>query len=141
MEFKVRKIDLHNIDSLRSFIQNLGESSSNFRYFESRPLNIIENHLVTVLASSESGEEIGYGHLDQEANVIWLGIAVAGHLRGKGIGTLLMKYLLDFADKTKVKEIRLAVDKSNDQAFKMYKRYGFDVFDDLGKSYLMVRYA
>ncbi|MFC3880853.1 GNAT family N-acetyltransferase [Algoriphagus namhaensis] len=139
MEFNIRKIGLGDLEALSLFVQNLGESSKTFRYFESRPLTIIENHLLTVLASNNEGEEIGYGHLDLEDGVTWLGVAVSDKHVGKGLGTAIMNFLIDYADNNGVDELKLAVDKINKSAIKLYNRTGFKVSKELEKSILMVR--
>ena len=50
---------------------------------------------------------MGYGHLDKEFNTIWFGVAVADKFKGKGIGKKIMKYLIDYADKNEISELKL----------------------------------
>ena len=77
--------------------------------------------------------------MDREDNVFWLGIAVIDKLRGKGIGSTIMEYLLDYAKKIEVQELKLAVDKNNEKAIKMYNTYGFKALKELDKSIIMIK--
>lgn len=139
MEFNIREIGINDLESLESLVQDLGVSSKSFRYFDSRPFDIIKNHLLTVLVENMKGEEIGYGHLDRENDKIWLGVAVIDRLRGKGIGTSIMKYLLEYAKKAGVEEVWLAVDKNNKSAIIMYHQFGFKTFEVLRESIIMTK--
>lgn len=121
-------INLKNIESdlkmLLSFVETLEEASKNFRYFEKRPLNIIQNHLTTILVMNEQ-RPVGYGHLDQEDDKIWLGIAITPKSQGKGIGNLIMEALINEAKKNNVSEITLTVDQINSAAQNLYEKFGF----------------
>ena len=109
---------------LQEFLAKAGKSLENFRYFQSRPLTVIDNHIATYLL--KIGEQpVAYGHLDQEAGIIWLGIAVAEQYTGRGLGKLMMQTLLTDAKIQKVKCIRLSVDNSNLKAITLYKKMGF----------------
>lgn len=120
-------IDRQNTAQLESFLQHAGKSLESFRYFNTRGFEVLDHHLVTLLAITKEGEAIGYGHLDQEGETVWLGIALSeGHI-GKGLGKSLMEALLQHGKQLAVKEIQLSVDKSNEPAFKLYQRFGFTV--------------
>ncbi|HDD44323.1 MAG TPA: ribosomal-protein-alanine N-acetyltransferase [Candidatus Desulfofervidus auxilii] len=62
--------------------------------------------------------------------IIWgemhiLNLAVKPELQGKGIGSLLLKRTLEFAEKNEVEWIRLEVRSSNLKAISFYKKFGF----------------
>lgn len=124
VNLEIKEIGLNDINILQSFIEGAGNSTSSFRYFKSRPLSIIANHLLTVVVL-DNVIPIAYGHLDKEGDVIWLGIAVSESCKGKGIGKLIMNYLINFSDTMNIPELFLSVDKENTIATSMYKKYNF----------------
>lgn len=58
-------------------------------------------------------------------HVVSLGISVAKEWRGKGVGTALMKYVVEWARGHKLKKIKLSVVANNTSAIKLYKKAGF----------------
>jgi ribosomal protein S18 acetylase RimI-like enzyme len=131
---------------LQRFIEEAGSSLKTFRYFQKRPLEVIQNHLCTFLLL-EGEEPVAYGHLDveDEATVssacgsdekivpgkktIWLGVAVSEKHVGEGYGALMMKQLLDFAKENHLPEIKLSVDNSNTAAINLYQKLGFKLIE------------
>lgn len=114
-----------NLDILKDFFKNLSVEKKAFRYFESRGFEIIKNHVYTVVLYS-NGEAVSYGHLDKEEEIVWLGILVKLKFQGQGFSNIMMELLINKASELKLKEIRLAVDKSNYLAFNLYKKFGFE---------------
>ena len=56
-----------------------------------------------------------------------LGISVIGHAQGKGVGSALMKALIDYADNwTTFLRIELTVYADNTNAIALYKKFGFE---------------
>ncbi|HEY6142131.1 MAG TPA: GNAT family N-acetyltransferase [Flavobacterium sp.] len=124
MILEVDKTDFKNVELLEKFIASMGNSGESFRYFKSRPISVIENHLCTVLLLVNN-EPIGYGHLDRDENDVWFGIAVSQAFLGQGNGNIIIRYLVDKADYLKLPEIKLSVDENNVGAIKLYIKYGF----------------
>jgi ribosomal protein S18 acetylase RimI-like enzyme len=120
------KISKGNLAILEKFLNRIEKGSLSFRYFESRPLKVISNHIVTLLLI-DKGRQIAYGHLDKEDDIVWLGIAVADNERGKGYGKKMMKKLINEAVKNNIEEISLTVDKTNIVAIELYKGLGFSL--------------
>ncbi|MEQ9146873.1 MAG: GNAT family N-acetyltransferase, partial [Cytophagales bacterium] len=56
---------------------------------------------------------------------VWLGIAVAENVKGRGFGKQLLKCLLDHAEKRMIATLKLSVDKINKQAIALYTKFGF----------------
>lgn len=110
----------------------MGNSGETFRYFANRPLSVIKNHIVTILALDEKNFPVGYGHLDLENNQVWLGICVAEMERGNGIGNMLMQFLLAEADNHLITTVYLSVDLNNTSAIKLYQKFGFSEFEKKG---------
>jgi len=80
-------------------------------------------------------EEPGYGYVDDATPE--LSIAVLPLHRGRGLGTLLLKYLLDEAD-VRFKAVSLSVSVDN-PAVRIYERAGFKVVSKAGMSLTMNR--
>ena len=118
------KINYPETKLLEKFISQAGSSLNSFRYFSKRPLSVIQQHICTWLLT-EGDEPLAYGHLDKENDHIWLGIAVVEAAKGKGLGKLMIKQLIDSAYQTNIKNIRLSVDNENQAAINLYKSLGF----------------
>lgn len=124
------EIDKHNathIDLLSNFINSLGTSQQSFRYFVSRPIKVINNHVCTVLLL-ENNKPIGYAHLDKEEENVWFGIALAEGHTGKGLGDKIIRYVLEKSEQLNIYELKLSVDENNQSAIRLYKKYGFQLF-------------
>lgn len=64
----------------------------------------------------------------RRAHAMHLGITVGGDFQGRGIGTALMKALVDLADGwLNVFRLELNVFADNARAITLYKRFGFEV--------------
>ncbi|MEM1325335.1 MAG: GNAT family N-acetyltransferase [Bacteroidota bacterium] len=123
MEFT--EIGLGDLPMLEDFLSRLSIGKQSFRYFDKRPLSIIEQHVSTLLLM-EDDRAIAYGHLDQENDTVWLGIAVADDERGKGYGKWMMQALLQKARELEISAITLTVDQENVIAQRLYERMGFE---------------
>lgn len=127
----------NNINLLQDFIKL--NNSPNFRYFENRNIDIIKNHILTLILTDENKNIIGYGHLDFEKN-IWLGICVCEKFRGKGFGKKIMNFLLEYAKNNNIEEIYLTVDKDNIIAKKLYEKNNFIVEKETDNFFKMVKH-
>jgi hypothetical protein len=54
---------------LSKFIKSAGNSLETFRYYNTRSLDVIKNHLYTILILKDDFP-VAYGHLDKEENRI-----------------------------------------------------------------------
>lgn len=134
----IDKSDESFLVKLKSFIDTELNKSSSFRYFQSRPIEIINNHVYTILLEFED-TIIGYAHLDKdEDNKIWLGIAIDRNHHGKGLGKMMMKNLLMFSDENSL-DLILSVDLQNVFAIKLYEKYGFKVAQNFTSYVKMIR--
>lgn len=123
---RIVKIDDSNIGLLDGFIANLGESSKTFRYFNTRDVTVIKNHLATIMMTDDQGYiPYSYGHLEPFDNKIWLGICVSEDYVGKGFGKVMLNELIKIAKINKVEVISLSVDKDNISAIKLYEKNNF----------------
>jgi ribosomal protein S18 acetylase RimI-like enzyme len=126
------------INYLKNFLNN--KLSKNFRYYEKRDISVIENHLVTIIGLEPNLIPIAYGHIDycKETNIYWLGICILDEYQGKGFGNQMMIKLIEiFKEKQLSKELYLTVDKDNQKAINLYKKFNFDLIEDNNTYYKM----
>lgn len=129
--FRVVSINKENESILSDFLIALGNQPS-FRYFESRTFDALNNHLCTYVVLFDN-KPVGYGHLDRENGITWLGIAIIDAFQGYGIGKLIMSLLLSHARLHSVESIRLSVDNDNLTAIKLYEKLGFRLIEKRDK--------
>jgi GNAT superfamily N-acetyltransferase len=121
------EITINNCNLIGNFILSINEGKKSFRYFEKRPIEIVGNHIITLLICDiDTNEGVVYGHLDTDDDgKIWLGIAVADNYIGQGFGRKMIAKLLEKAKEKDLKEIWLSVDKNNITAKNLYESVGF----------------
>ena len=78
-----------------------------------------------------------YGHVDDETPSF--AISLYKDYRGKGIGTLLMKKMLELLKSQGYQKASLAVQKAN-YAVRMYEKLGFKVIRENSEEYIMESY-
>ena len=76
-----------------------------------------------------------YGHVDDDTPSF--AISLYKEYRGKGIGTGLMRRMLELLGKDGFKRASLAVQKAN-YAVRMYEKVGFKTVDETNEEYIMV---
>ena len=76
-----------------------------------------------------------YGHIDNDTPS--LAMSVYKKYRGLGIGTSLLKQLLQVERLAGYSKISLSVQKSN-YAVKMYEKVGFTIVDENNEEYIMI---
>lgn len=77
-----------------------------------------------------------YGHIEND--VPSLAISLCEEYRGQGIGTELMRALLDELRKKGYSKASLSVQKAN-RASRLYKRLGFITVDETDEEHLMIK--
>lgn len=137
MVIEIKNSSRFDSNDLSFFILNAGNSLDSFRYFKSRELSCIKNHLTTILLY-EKNSPVGYGHLDNDNGVIWLGICISEVNKGKGLGKLIMANLLEFAKKNSLPSVQLTVDKSNVVAISLYEKFGFKIISEIKNEVLLM---
>lgn len=122
--YKIIEVDNTNKELLETFIPKMN-CNTFFRYFKKRDINIIQNHIVTLLIM-DNDVHVGYVHIDHD-DKYWFGIYIDDLYQNRGLGNKIMKYLLyHYHYKTKdLSEIHLTVDNDNERAIKLYKKHDF----------------
>jgi len=134
-------IDETKMGILKEFVRNLGDASISFRYFNSRSIETVNNHLITLLILNED-KPIAYGHLELEDEITWLGICVLPEFQGRGYSDIIMIELIQYAKSVNIQNIFLAVDNSNFRAINLYKKYNFTeehIFEHFTRYILKIR--
>lgn len=157
MKYKIRPIKSSEIYLLEEFLYN-----AVFQKDENEPVprSVINEPSVSVyiknfggandscLVAESNGKVIGcvwtrilngavkgFGNLDSETPEF--AISLLKDYRGFGIGTQLMKSMLELLKKKGFKHTSLAVQKEN-YAFKMYKNLGFRIIKETEEEYIML---
>ncbi|WP_266362895.1 GNAT family N-acetyltransferase [Tellurirhabdus rosea] len=121
---KFVRIEAGNLHLIRRFLERLGRGEQTFRYFQKRPVETVLHHTYCAVLM-DGAEPAAYGHLDPEADTLWLGLAVAEACQGRGLGRQMLAHLLQTAADRKEKQITLSVDKQNQPAIALYESAGF----------------
>jgi len=124
---------------LGCFCKRAGSSFDTFRYFKTRPLDVIENHRVTLLGFC-GGNPVAYAHLDYEDEKMWLGICVIEGMTGRGYGKIMMVELMAYARTFGVPEVHLSVNKDNIGGRRLYEKFGFELCDKKEPNTLFYRW-
>jgi len=128
------KITNNNSNLLEKFINQ--KHPSQFRYYDSRGIEVIKNHKLTIIGTI-GDVPIAYGHIDYENGVNWVGLCVLDEFQGNGYGKKIFSYLLDYVKTNNIKNIQLSVDIDNYRAFNLYLKYNFQIADIKNKHYIM----
>jgi len=120
-KYKIKEIKTNkDLIILENYIKLI--KSPTFRYFNKRNIEIINNHLITLLIMDHDNP-IGYAHIDLEDNKYWLGIYIDDEFQNKGIGNKIIKFIINHY---KIEQdIFLSVDNNNKNAKKLYIKNGF----------------
>lgn len=124
---------INEISKEQTFITFQGEQLSlkeERKVINTKLKKIIKNEAIMLIVFHDN-KIVGVGDVTMQertsSHVGIFGITIAKNFRNEGIGTLLMRLVLNEAEKN-IRELRivtLGVFECNDLAFKMYKKFGF----------------
>lgn len=124
------RIDRENIEILEEFLRN--DIPSTFRYFSTRTLDCIKNHLITLVGIVDS-IPVGYCHIDKDCvGTNWLGVCVLDQYQCNGYATQLIHHAFRNVN---IDIIHLTVDRTNPNAICLYRKLGFRFLLDESKPY------
>ena len=154
MDYTIRKIKETEYDVLNDFIY---EAIFISQGVEPPPKSIIQNEDLQVyvrdfgkspddycLVAETDGKIVGavwtrimndYGHIDDATPSF--AISLYKDYRNFGMGTAMMKQMLDLLKQNGYKQASLAVQKAN-YAVKMYLNVGFEIVDENDEEYIMI---
>jgi len=105
------------------------------RFFDGRDewisIAIDEDKIIAFLSIEVHHEEKEYIYLDD--------LSVTKQYRNKGIGTKLIRNAEAYANEISIHTICFHVEKSNTAAFRLYERLGYNIYEDQGNRYLMMK--
>jgi len=105
------------------------------RFFDGRDewisIAIDDDKIIAFLSIEVHHEDEEYIYLDD--------LSVTKQYRNIGIGTKLISNAESYAKDINIHTICLHVEKSNTAAFRLYKRLGYEIYEDQGSRYLMVK--
>lgn len=128
------EIDETNHHYITTFLSN--SIPSTFRYFKSRSIDIIKNHILTIVLLNKEQIPIGYAHIDHE-DKFWLGICILETYHGMGLGSKMLEYIFNHEKIKPLTEIFLTVDSINTKAINLYKKFDFDIVEQRDNIYVM----
>ena len=104
-----------------------------------------QNENYTYYFITESGLNIGYFGISEQQDYLFLSkLYLSKEYRAKGIGTKTFNKVKELAASKNYKEIRLTVNKYNQNSIKAYLKWGFEVIDsvvtDIGSGFVMDDY-
>ena len=119
------KISKMNLDDLKEIAANYKTDFSNFW-----SINILEQELNNEDSSyyvlRSNNEIVGFGGLWKSVDDIHLtNIVIKKCYRNKGLGSILLKELIELVKETGKKEFTLEVNEKNIAAQKLYSKFGF----------------
>lgn len=135
---------INTISKEKTYIAWQGEETSLLdeeKYLKNQLEKISKNETVQLLLYAND-ELSGISSIDLrskiKSHIGGFGITIAKKYRGKGLGKLLMKLVLEESSKklAKLKIVTLAVFAENENAIRMYKNFGFKEYGRLPKGLL-----
>lgn len=128
----MRKVIKATPDKIKQLLDRSINGVKTFTYFNKRPLEIVNDHLVSLILL-EDDLPIAYFHLEEENNKVWLGMLIADDYIKKGIGWKCTKVLLDFATLLDVGQIYATTDKNGAMFQHMLnsKRFNYSVVEEI----------
>jgi ribosomal protein S18 acetylase RimI-like enzyme len=107
-----------------------------FRYFNKRSINVIKNHLITIILLDKE-LPVGYAHIDFDDNKFWFGICILEKYQGNGYGKKIMEYIFNNENVKNIDKIYLTVDKINTVAINLYKKFDFYIINEKETDFTM----
>ena len=119
--------EIINTPELQVYVQDFGKQEGDICFVAEVEKKIVGAVWVRIMDD--------YGHV--EDGVPSFAISLYEEYRGLGIGTMLMKRMLEALKEKGYQKTSLAVQKAN-YAVKMYKNVGFEIVDENEEEYIMV---
>ena len=91
-----------------------------------------DDKIIAFLSIEVHHEDKEYIYLDD--------LSVTKHHRNNGIGTKLIKYAESYAKEINIPTICFHVEKTNTNAFRLYQRLGYEIYQDQETRYLMIKH-
>ena len=124
LEIKISIMELYDLESITPILETDFDDFWNYNVFKSELENKNSKYLVAKINNKIVGFA-GFIPVLDEADIS--NIVVRKDCRGKKIGSLLLKSLINLATSMNIKILNLEVRKSNVSAINLYEKFGFEV--------------
>lgn len=133
---RINELFIEMLQTIYSTDQVDGYSDGDLdRFFDGRDewisVAIDENKIIAFLSIEVHHEDEEYIYLDD--------LSVTKQYRNNGIGTKLIRNAETYAKEINIHKICFHVEKSNTAAFRLYQRLGYEIYEDQGSRYLMIK--
>ncbi|EJO5346916.1 GNAT family N-acetyltransferase [Clostridium botulinum] len=124
-------MDVIETPEISVYVDNFSKKKDDYCLVADIKGSIIGAVWVRILA----GKIKGYGNIDNRTPEF--AISLLKEYRNQGIGTALMKKMIEYLKEKGYSQTSLSVDKDN-YAVKMYKNVGFKIIEEREHDYLMI---
>ncbi|HJV44532.1 MAG TPA: GNAT family N-acetyltransferase [Bacillota bacterium] len=126
--FRIRNRIPHKDDPflLQLIQENLASYPSSYGLTEDKVIHLLNKHTRVVLLTTKKGVRIGFLSWTEKPPVMILELCVIDRkYQGQGIATYYIQDLENYARHRDFTTLRFYVDLKNEEAQKLYKRFGF----------------
>ena len=123
--------NITEIPEIKVYIDGFGDSKDDYCLVADLNGRIIGAVWIRILA----GKIKGFGNIDDQTPEF--AISLLKEFRNRGIGTMLMKQMIEYLKKQEYVQTSLSVQKEN-YSIKMYQKLGFEIFSENKENYLMI---
>lgn len=142
----IRRLRPDDAGPLKEFLSSLSPKTIRFFSFHPLPNDYAESFVlrkdITCFVADLGGKIVGYVWWEPDfAPIPTLAICVQDDYQGNGIGTRLLKNLIEEAKQRGKRGLRLTVSQDNEIALSLYRKAGFKIIgeyrDTKGENYVM----
>jgi RimJ/RimL family protein N-acetyltransferase len=137
-KFTGREANEHDAEAIKNVVNGVASEKYYVVTERSREdwdeaIREIKNRKGLIITAQVDERTIGVAHLvrgkfEKNKHVGFLGISIVNEFRGMGIGTAMMKYIMEWARRQKgLEKISLTVFSTNEVAINLYRTFGFQI--------------
>jgi len=128
---EIVKATLDNVRDIANIEFNNGYRWSKYSFEQELKYGglLLNDKEQTVFLAKENYGLVGYVSLGIKNKIGDVGLSVIKNHQGKGIGTKLLAYIIDFATKKNCRKITISVWENN-KAIHLYKKHGFVIMSE-----------
>ena len=132
MDFTINKMQVSDLDLIANNLESDFDNFWNYNVFKSE----LENENSKYIVAKQNDKIIGYAGIWIAIDIAHItNIVVKKDLRHLGIGSILVKKLIEMSKECELKEITLEVNEQNKIAINLYEKFGFEIVGTRKKYY------
>ena len=123
MEIKIEKMTIEDLENISKLLTTEFDDFWNYNILK-QELQSDTSHLF--VSKNEQEDIVGFVGVQfvlDEANIT--NIVTKKNCRNQGIGSALLKYIIEFSKNNNMSSITLEVNENNKYAIKLYEKFGF----------------